>query len=95
MRTYNQASNGVPVLIKVFILQDSGAVEAGTAGMGQSDRDICTELNNSHHIPLSYLQLVRLIHSHLEEKTDRESDKHLLCCKVLQMAHYTPDDEDR
>lgn len=48
------------------------------------------------NIPLSYLQLVRLIHSHLEEKRDRQKDRHLLCCEVLQMPHYTsPNDEDK
>lgn len=42
------------------------------------------------NIPLSYLQLVRLIHSHLEEKRERKRDRHLLCSKVPQAPHPAP-----
>lgn len=51
------------------------------------------------HVPLSYLQLVRLIHSHLEERRDREMDRRLYrskwwCSLQRQEQNEAPDRQE-
>lgn len=100
MWTCNRSTHTWSVLFQNI----SAAVKAATLFSGfkiliPTDSVIDAFVIFGSDVPLSYLQLVRLIHSHLKEKRDRKKDRHLLCCKVLQMSHYVhlsfPNDEDK